>query len=214
MIKENELNKPQDTLKNVVYNGDYYIKIEDELIISDDEQVIINSIDESNNCIGSTVKLEQLKEEPKLKFSEIDIVNLSDDEENLFPSSQLFNSNLDVNFIVKKKIKQEYNDNHDEDVNRADDTEIIISDSEDEFNIWLHKLSQSQTHNDTTLSNDNIVNTIKTEKDETSDIEIIDTDIQNTIKESTESTNDTSNQLSVSIETNRNNETKEHINNI
>lgn len=214
LIKENKLNKSKDAPKNLVYNGNYYIKMEDELIISDDEGVIINSIDKSNNYIKSQVKLEQFEEKPKLRFSEIDIVNISDDEENLFPSSQLFDSNLDINSVVKKEIKQEYHDNHDEDVNRADDIEIIISDSEDEFNVWLHKLSRSQMPNDTTLRNDNIVNTINTVKDETSDIEIIDTDIQNTIKESTDSINNTLNQLSVSIKTNRNNETKEHINNI
>ncbi|XP_046826319.1 helicase sen1 [Vespa crabro] len=211
LIKENTLNKPEDGPINIVYNGDYFIKMEDEIIITDDdEETIKNNVKDSNNYTESTIKLKQIKQEPKLRFSEIDIVNLSDDEENVFPSSQLFDSNVDVNSGVKKEIKREYNDNHDEDVNRLDDTEIIISDSEDEDNIWLHRLSRSQLLNDTILSNDKKNHTIETVKDEPTGTEIIDKDIQNTIKRSNENINDTSNQLSVSIKNNRDNEIKEH----
>ncbi|KAL2713828.1 helicase SEN1 [Vespula squamosa] len=212
-VNVNELNKPKDGSINIVYNGDYFIKMEDEIIITDDdEEAIKNIIKDSNNYTESTIKLKQVKQEPKLRFSEIDIVNLSDDEEDVFPCSQLFDSNMDVNSGVKKEIKREYNDNHDEDVNRLDDTEIIISlsDSEDEDNIWLHRLSRSQLSNDTTLSNDKINHTIRTVKNESTDIDVINKDVKNIIKESNENINDALDQFNVNIETNKNNKTKEH----
>nr|XP_050855849.1 uncharacterized protein LOC127066326 isoform X1 [Vespula vulgaris] len=214
-IKESGLKRSKDGLINIVHNGNYLIKMKDKIIIEDDGKTIENSIKNSNNYTESTIKLKQVNQEPKLRFSEIDIVNFSDDEENVFPCSQLFDSNMDVNSEIKKEIKQEYNDNHDEDINRLDDTEIIISlsDSEDEDNIWLHRLSRSQLSNDTISNNDKMKHTIQTIKDKSTDIDVIDEDVKNIIKESNENINDAlglNDVLDDSIETSRNHEIKEH----
>lgn len=181
--KKKKLNESENVSKNIIHNGDYFIKMEDELIISendDEEKAAKNNMKDCNSYIISPIKLKQIKQEPKSRFSELDIVNLSDDEEDVFPCSQLFDSGLDINSEVKEKIKQGNNDNHDED-NRLDDTEVIISlsDSEDEENVWLHRLSRSQLLNDTVSNNDKTSHIVKDEP-----MDIIDNDLKNIIKES------------------------------
>lgn len=199
IMTKNKLNMLNDKSINIIHNGDFFIKMEEEIIITDDdndddqeEEKIKNNINNSKSYTESIIKLKQVKQEPKLRFSEVDIVNLSDDEDNVFPCSQLFDSNIDLSSGVKKEVKRENNDNHDEDINRIDDTEIIISlsDSEDEDNKWLDRLSRSQLLNDEPL-----------------DTNIIDKDIKNITEIS--NINDSSNKLSANIKTKKDNRTEE-----
>ncbi|XP_015187685.1 PREDICTED: helicase sen1 [Polistes dominula] len=106
-------------------------------------------------------------------------------------------------------MKRENNDNHDEDINRIDDTEIIISlsDSEDEDNKWLDRLSRSQLLNDTISSNNEINRSIETMKNEPLDTNIIDKDIQKIKK--IFNINDSSNKLSANIKAEKDNRTEE-----
>ncbi|KAK2589101.1 hypothetical protein KPH14_001927 [Odynerus spinipes] len=203
-IKKSELNKSMDRSTNIVHNGDYFIKIEDELIINDDdEEAIKNSMRNCSSYAFSPIKLKQIKQEPKSRFSALDIVNLSDDEENVFPCSQLFDSGLNVSSEIKEKVKQECNDNHNEDVNRLDDTEVVISlsDSEDEDNVWFQRLSQSQLFNDTISNNDETKPTVKAVMDEPMNIDTIDNDLRNIIEESNENVNDVSCKFNVDAKT-------------
>ncbi|KAI4484731.1 hypothetical protein M0804_007297 [Polistes exclamans] len=199
IMTKKKLNMLNDKSINIVHNGDYFIKMEEEIIITDDDddddqekKEIENNINNSKSYTESIIKLKQVKQEPKLRFSEVDIVNISDDEDNVFPCSQLFDSNIDLSSGVKKEMKRENNDKHDEDINRIDDIEIIISlsDSEDEDNKWLNRLSRSQLLNDESL-----------------DTNIINKDIKNIKKIS--NINDSSNKLSANIKTKKDNRTEE-----
>ncbi|XP_043497222.1 helicase sen1 [Polistes fuscatus] len=191
IMTKNTLNMLNDKSINIVHNGYYFIKMEEEIIITDDDE-IENNINNSKSYTESIIKLKQVKQEPKLRFSEVDIVNISDDEDNVFPCSQLFDSNIDLSYEVKKEMKRENNNNHDEDINRIDDSEIIISlsDSEDEDNKWLDRLSRSQLLNDEPL-----------------DTNIIDKDIKNIKKIS--NINDSSNKLSANIKSKKDNRTED-----
>ncbi|XP_024940518.1 probable helicase senataxin isoform X2 [Cephus cinctus] len=92
--------------------------------------------------VTSPIKVRQLKHEQTTTFSMSDVVNLTDDEEDIFPSSQLFDTTTDVQLPIKEEVKGEV----DELFQTPYDTDsiILLSDSEDEDNPWLQRLSRSQ----------------------------------------------------------------------
>ncbi|CAK9823558.1 Probable helicase senataxin [Anthophora retusa] len=134
---------------NFVRNEDGVIKLESELLLTDtDEDAILNS----STCLPlvSPIKLKKVQQEPKTKFSEIDVVNLSDSEDDIFPCSQLFDIGFGMNTSVKDEIKEEPTETENQRFNILDDADLVISltDSEDEDNNWLHRLSRSQILNE------------------------------------------------------------------
>ncbi|XP_012270150.1 probable helicase senataxin [Orussus abietinus] len=102
--------------------------------------------DDNVEDMMSPIKLKQVKQEPMTRFSEIDVVNLSDDDDDIFPCSQLFDSAKDTGEELKQEIKEENVDSeNDMFYNTYEPEEIILlSDSEDEENLWLERLSRSQ----------------------------------------------------------------------
>ena len=97
--------------------------------------------------------MKKTKHQPKTRFSEIDVVNLSDDEEGVFPYSQLFDIKYDDNTENKREIKQECTNDDESNTEKIgllniDDEVIILTDSEDENNPWLERLSRSQLLNE------------------------------------------------------------------
>lgn len=101
---------------------------------------------------SSPFKIKQVKREPMTSFSLIDVVDLSDDDDYVFPSSQLFDSKIEdkpaENEINRSLSPQENASNEDDkgpDPMIEESQEIIaLSDSEDEDNPWLERLSLSQ----------------------------------------------------------------------
>ncbi|KYN05228.1 putative helicase senataxin [Cyphomyrmex costatus] len=88
-----------------------------------------------------------------MQFSEIDVVDLSDNEEGVFPYSQLFDIKYDGNIENKREIKQECTNDDEPNTEKIgllniDDEIIILTDSEDEDNPWLERLSRSQLLNE------------------------------------------------------------------
>ncbi|XP_043514484.1 helicase sen1-like [Frieseomelitta varia] len=137
---------------NFIRNEDGLIKLEDELQLTDtDEDAILNSF--SRNFIPhvSPIKLKKVKREPKTKFSEDDVVNLSDSEDDIFPCSQLFDIGYGADTSIKNEVKEEPAEVENERFCLVDDADLVISltDSEDEDNNWLHRLSRSQILNET-----------------------------------------------------------------
>ncbi|XP_046745747.1 uncharacterized protein LOC124410993 [Diprion similis] len=108
--------------------------------------------DQNPSATSSPFKLRTVKEEPKTSFSIIDIVDLSDDDEDIFPSSQLFDTTKNEDVIDIEdgppEIKSEHIlDAYDikEEIIDPEYEEIIVpSDSDDEDNPWLQRLSESQ----------------------------------------------------------------------
>lgn len=129
---------------NFITNGDTVIKLEDELQLTDTDEDSYK-VSYKNNPVVSPIKLKKVQQEPKTQFSEVDVVNLSDSEDNIFPCSQLFDIKFGMDTSVKDEIKEEPTEIENERFSMLDDTELILlSDSEDEDNNWLHKLSRSQ----------------------------------------------------------------------
>jgi len=185
----NNINKQNNALyftenPNFVHMDDQIIKCENELQITDDEGAHMIDVERNTACSRSPIKLKKTKHEPKTRFSIIDVVDLSDDEEGIFPYSQLFDIKYEDNTAKKIEIKQEY-DNDDEPntekigLLNVDDEVIILTDSEDEDNPWLERLSRSQLFNEDIkpISCDVII------KDEI-DLGIWDDEILNTIEQS------------------------------
>lgn len=153
---------------NFVCNKDSMIKLENELQLTDIDENIYSP--NTNIPLISPIKLKQIQQEPKTKFSEDDVVNLSDSEDDIFPCSQLFDIGYGMNTSVKDEIKEEPAEIENVRYSIVDDADLIISltDSEDEDNNWLHRLSRSQILNE----NDEIdINDIKKE-DIKADIDI------------------------------------------
>lgn len=153
---------------NFVCNKDSVIKLENELQLIDNDENIYSP----NTIIPlvSPIKLKQIQQKPKTKFSEDDVVNLSDSEDDIFPCSQLFDIGYGMNTSVKDEIKEEPAEIENVRYSIVDDADLVISltDSEDEDNNWLHRLSRSQILNE----NDEIdINDIKKE-DIKADIDI------------------------------------------
>lgn len=153
------IDKQNDTLSKVhftkksdfVHMDDQIIKNEPEE--TDDEEAHMTAGECDTNRGKSPNKLKKLKYGPKTRFSVVDVVDLSDDEEGLFPYSQLFDIKYDDNTENKIEIKQECA--NDDDLNtekigllNVDDEVIILTDSEDEDNPWLERLSRSQLCNE------------------------------------------------------------------
>ncbi|XP_077261101.1 putative helicase senataxin isoform X2 [Temnothorax americanus] len=152
----NSIDKQDDALlftENFVHTGDQIIKYENELQITDDEEACRMTVGGDKTHDKSPIKLKKKKHEPKTRFSIIDVVDLSDDEEGMFPWSQLFDIKYEDNTENKMEIKQECAS--DDDLNtekigllNVDDEVIILTDNEDEDNPWLERLSRSQLLNE------------------------------------------------------------------
>ncbi|KAL6432141.1 hypothetical protein ACFW04_006688 [Cataglyphis niger] len=148
--KSNSTNKTNDALNlknsNFVHSKDQIIIVDDEQITEDDEEASIVSV--NMTCDTSSIKLKKIKHEPKTQFSEIDVINLSDDEEGVFPCSQLFDIKCEDN--TENGSKQDINndDQSFEKIDNVDDDVIFLTDSEDEDNPWLERLSRSQLFNE------------------------------------------------------------------
>ncbi|XP_066585351.1 uncharacterized protein Setx [Prorops nasuta] len=150
----NRKNEPKKPVKkkilsfansSIISNNQKRIKTENFSLTSDEN--LENEIDDfsSFNEIpsASPIKLKKVKEEITTRFSEVDVVNLSDEEDNIFPCSQLFDNSTNIN--VKPEIKTECLDNNYVDYICDADDVIILSDSEnEEENNWLQRLSRSQ----------------------------------------------------------------------
>lgn len=154
--KSNRLDKTNSMLytkePNFVHTNNQIIKFEDELqITDDDEEAHLAAANNKTICDTTLIKLKKIKHEPKTRFSEIDVVDLSDNEDGVFPYSQLFDIKFEDNTENKQvNIKQEYvgNDSEKAGLLDVDDEVIILTDSEDEDNPWLHRLSRSQIINE------------------------------------------------------------------
>lgn len=126
---------------------------ENQIIIVEDEQTEDEEVSVDVNMTRDTslIKLKKIKYEPKTRFSEIDVIDLSDNEEEVFPCSQLFDIKYEDNTENGSKIKQEYI-NSDQNIEKidlnVDDEVIFLTDSEDEDNPWLERLSRSQLLNE------------------------------------------------------------------
>lgn len=149
--KSNSTDKTNDALNllknsNFVHSKDQIIIVDDEQITEDDEEASIVSV--NMTCDTSSIKLKKIKHEPKTQFSEIDVINLSDDEEGVFPCSQLFDIKCEDN--TENGSKQDINndDQNFEKIDNVDDDVIFLTDSEDEDNPWLERLSRSQLFNE------------------------------------------------------------------
>lgn len=139
---------------NFVHNNDQLIKLEDELQITDeDEEATTGSSSNSSRAICGTtpIKLKKIKHEQKTQFSEMDVVDLSDNDDGIFPYSQLFDIKLkDESVKPEIKIKQECMSS---DIEKAepldiDNEVVILTDSDDDDNPWLQRLSRSQLMNE------------------------------------------------------------------
>ncbi|XP_076178494.1 uncharacterized protein LOC143152358 isoform X1 [Ptiloglossa arizonensis] len=171
--------------------------VEEKCVIMDENDIEIihdslkNSLSKQNNenceevhvnsmTLVSPLKLKKVQQVPTTKFSEDDVVNLSDSEDDIFPSSQLFDSGFGVNTSVKQEIKDECAETDSERYNRLHDEDLVISltDSEDEGNNWLCRLSRSQILNE----DDEIITKIKEDYNAKEDkTEIESTDIENLV---------------------------------
>ncbi|XP_072750028.1 uncharacterized protein Setx isoform X2 [Anoplolepis gracilipes] len=154
--KSNGTDKTNDALNpsknsNFVNSKDQIIIVKDDQITDDDEEASIVPVN-MMTCDTSLIKLKKIKYEPKTRFSEIDVINLSDDEEEVFPCSQLFDIQYEDNREKENEIKQECVDNDDQNIEKidldVDDEVIFLTDSEDENNPWLERLSRSQLLNE------------------------------------------------------------------
>jgi len=155
-IKENNssnIDKTNDAL-NPSKNSNF-ICSENQIIIVEDEQTEDDeeaSIDVNMTRDASLIKLKKIKYEPKTRFSEIDVIDLSDDEEEVFPCSQLFDIKYEDNTENGSEIKREYINNDNQNIEKidldVDDEVIFLTDSEDEDNPWLERLSRSQLLNE------------------------------------------------------------------
>lgn len=141
---------------NFEHTDDQIVKYENELQVTDDEESHI-AVKCNTNRDKSPIKLKKSKHEPKTRFSLIDVVDLSDEEEGVFPYSQLFDikyedntENNTENNTEDIMIKQECDDLNTEKIVLLNDEVIILTDSEDEDNPWLERLSRSQLLNEDT----------------------------------------------------------------
>ncbi|XP_076761672.1 uncharacterized protein LOC143429781 [Xylocopa sonorina] len=147
--------------------------MEDELQLTDsDENDIINSQNLNSLPIISPIKLKQVQQQPKTKFSVDDVVNLSDSEDDIFPCSQLFDAGYGLNTSVKDEIKEEPVKTENERFSILEDADLVISltDSEDEDNNWLQRLSRSQILNEDDEINAEVC---EVKKEVTDDIDLI-----------------------------------------
>ncbi|XP_076293905.1 putative helicase senataxin [Lasioglossum baleicum] len=137
---------------NFVNSGETMIKMEKELQLTDTDEDAIWSTNDVLVPTVSPIKLKQVQQQPKTKFSEKDVVNLSDSEDDIFPCSQLFDIGFGINTSIKQEVKEEVKEEEADVENEGfdqldnDDLTIIsLSDSDDEDKNWLRRLSRSQT---------------------------------------------------------------------
>ena len=131
-----------------IQGEDTLIKMEDELQLTDNEEETMCNSSANAVPLISPMKLKKVQQEPKTRFSEVDVVNLSDSEDDIFPCSQLFDIGFGMDASVKEEVKEEKEEPieaENERLNRLEDDLVVsLSDSEDEDNTWLRRLSQSQ----------------------------------------------------------------------
>ncbi|XP_012264614.2 probable helicase senataxin [Athalia rosae] len=112
-------------------------------------------MDEIPLAASSPFKEKEAKQDFTTSFSVSDTTNLSDDDEDIFPNSQLFHSTNDAAefnmddelFEVEEKQIPDYNSKPEflDNGEIQDHGEVItLSDSEDDENPWLDRLSRSQ----------------------------------------------------------------------
>ncbi|XP_078034885.1 putative helicase senataxin isoform X2 [Augochlora pura] len=153
---------------NFIQNCDTVIKMEEELQLTDtDEDAISNSTNYVRLPIVSPIKLKQVQQQPKTKFSVEDVVNLSDTEDDIFPCSQLFDIGFGMNTSIKKEVKEEVKEEEaeieHEEFSMLDDEDLVISlsDSDDEDKNWLRRLSRSQILNEDDIKSETTDDCIK-----------------------------------------------------
>ncbi|XP_033348254.1 uncharacterized protein LOC117232754 [Bombus vosnesenskii] len=148
-FKNNEEGDLLATLpSNFMCSKDGIIKFEDEFQLTDtDKNAILNSSNTSFIPVGSPIKLKKVQQQPKTKFSEDDVINLSDSEDDIFPCSQLFDIGYGMNTTMKDEVKEEQPTEVESERFGIDDVDFVISitDSEDEEDKnWFYRLSRSQ----------------------------------------------------------------------
>ncbi|XP_011333413.1 probable helicase senataxin isoform X2 [Ooceraea biroi] len=136
---------------DIICINDQMIKLEDELQITDEEGAHAEPSTSKTIPDGTPFKLRKVKQEARTRFSEIDVVDLSDDEDSVFPYSQLFDIGYENDAEKRIEIKQECTDEQNNEkigLLSVDDEVIILTDDEDEDNPWLERLSRSQLLNE------------------------------------------------------------------
>ena len=143
-------------------------KYEPELDIVDDDESFYASIDhvidpEPSPIIPTPIKIKPIKREPTTGYSQYDVVELSDDEDGVFPASQLFGDEPETTAIPGNPSVDDYsNSNPDDELkldirsfNDENRTEvdypelIVLSDSDDDGdNPWYDRLLRSQLLNE------------------------------------------------------------------
>ncbi|XP_076681204.1 putative helicase senataxin isoform X2 [Andrena cerasifolii] len=140
---------------NFLQGEDTLIKMEYELQLTDNEEETMCNSSANSVPLISPMKLKKVQQEPKTRFSEVDVVNLSDSEDDIFPCSQLFDIGFGMDASMKQEVKEEKEEPteaENERLNRLEDDLVIsLSDSEDEDNTWLRRLSQSQQLNEVSV---------------------------------------------------------------
>ncbi|XP_014488421.1 PREDICTED: uncharacterized ATP-dependent helicase C29A10.10c isoform X2 [Dinoponera quadriceps] len=134
-----------------VHYDDKSIKYEDDLQLTDEDEEALLAASKTKATDKTTpMKLKKIKHESKTRFSEVDVVDLSDSEDGVFPYSQLFDIKFEDNVKQDVEIKQECVGTDTEKVHPLDivDNVIVLTDSEDDDNPWLHRLSRSQLINE------------------------------------------------------------------
>lgn len=156
---ENEPNGPvelPDKSNNDPPNSDYVsvdqgIKYEPELQIMDVDESIYTDMSNLSQSLTPMKVKRVVKNEPITEYSQFDVVALSDDEDNVFPASQLFGDEEDCEAEKKIKVENELSDDNDEFekemFDRREDYQpdlIIIPDSDDEDNPWYDRLIRAE----------------------------------------------------------------------
>lgn len=131
-----------------------WIKYEPDLTIVDDDESIYNDSKSisSNMPAPTPLKLKHVKQEIRTRYSEIDVVTVSDgdedDDDDYFPASQLFGDELEdrvkIESFKSEQEEEEENENEGFGDERIDDPDIIfLIDSEDEEDPLYNRVMQS-----------------------------------------------------------------------
>ncbi|XP_043283198.1 probable helicase senataxin [Venturia canescens] len=138
----------ETTLVQTNNNGvDQLIKYEPDITIVDDDESVYTSLKHSPIVpVRTPLKLKHVKEEKRTTYSEIDVVILSDDEEDgdIFPASQLFGDPVEDGVKEKSFInsEEEIEDDMFAD-DRAEDPDTIFIDSDIEDDLLYNRVMQS-----------------------------------------------------------------------
>ncbi|KZC15053.1 PREDICTED: probable helicase senataxin [Dufourea novaeangliae] len=208
---ENNTGKTLSSLPtNFVHTGDSVIKMEEELQLTDtDEDAIWNSMGGIPMPLVSPIKLKQVQQEPKTKFSEEDVINLSDSEDDVFPCSQLFDIGFGMNTSIKQEVKEETADMENERFSMLGDEDLVISlsDSEDEDDNWLRRLSRSQILNEDKIKTET---EHQNKQEENMDVAIV--DIENPISTSNKSVDKSESSTKERVQEEKRKQTEKFVN--